>query len=389
MSSTARQRHLDSLRGIAACVVVLVHWCCVYFPYTVFGSQGGYQMHKGWERLLYTPPLSLGIAGYWAVCIFFVLSGYVLSYQYLGGSASRLKLLMAAAKRPFRLGGIVVLTVLLGGLLWDRGWVWNQEVAKITGSIPYFAEYWQGPFSWPFLLGQIAAFNVFDVARTFNGPLWTIARELEGSLLTYLVLLFIAGWRYRLAALAALFFVFKESEYQAFIFGMIVAHLRRNHSLDHPQPTVRIAAAILFLPALFFSSFPYFTGPETLAGTVYGWMSKPILVNSWSMLGAYLVFLATVFSPDARDLLRLKFLLYLGRISYGIYGIHFLVLGSFSSWLFLQQIPVMNYTLAVASNLVMSFAVIVGIAHLLTKWFDDKVIDVCSWAERRINRFFE
>ncbi|MCP4296524.1 MAG: hypothetical protein GY786_13050, partial [Proteobacteria bacterium] len=53
---TKRQVHFDSLRGIAALIVVIVHYLCAFHPYTVFGAQGDYQQHASLENIVFFPP---------------------------------------------------------------------------------------------------------------------------------------------------------------------------------------------------------------------------------------------------------------------------------------------------------------------------------------------
>ena len=108
-----KKNHLEALRGIAALIVVIGHYLNAFYPYTVFGSSGDYVAHGMWEKLLLTTPLGFFKAGDFAVCVFFVLSGYVLSYKYLGEKDVRPPIIAAILKRPFRLGGLVVFSQLI------------------------------------------------------------------------------------------------------------------------------------------------------------------------------------------------------------------------------------------------------------------------------------
>lgn len=394
--SLSRQTHFDSLRGVAATLVVVVHYFCVFFPYTIFGKQGEYVQHRGWESWFYYPPLAFLLGGYSMVCLFFVLSGYVLSYQFVGRAGCRTELLAALAKRPVRLGGMVLFTVCLGAWLWSAGLVFNKPLADITRSIPYFStDNWNGPF-------QVASFwrdvltNLFDKAKIYNNPMWTIGMELEGSILVFIFLFVFGAHRLRLIPLAALFVYFRNHEYQNFLFGMLVADLVKNTSWP---ALARFRAAAIWAcaaGALFFVSYPNFTAKQTLAETWYGVLPDFRFLGGsnyggYPPLGAFFLFVLVCISPKVQAFLRNRLLRYIGYLSYGIYATHFLVLGSLSAWLFPKELRYMGYTGAFVLNFGVSFAVILAVSHLTVKFVDVPVIRfssqigkmVKSWVERR------
>src|SRR5689334_10873657 len=110
---TARQPHLDSLRGVAALIVVLEHYFAAFYPYTLFGARGEYRQIAPWESLAFHPPFGTLIAGHFAVCLFFILSGYVLSFRFLGKRGGTSDLVAAIVRRPIRLGGLVAFTMVV------------------------------------------------------------------------------------------------------------------------------------------------------------------------------------------------------------------------------------------------------------------------------------
>jgi len=297
---------------VAASIVVVVHFFCAFFPFTVFGVQGSYQQHRAWETLFYFPPFATLIAGYSAVCVFFILSGYVLSFQFLGVPGLTTRLLAATVKRPIRLGGLVLVTVLIGALIWSAGLGGTAALAEITSSKPYFSEIWSGRFSLPFAVRQIST-NLFDIARLYNNPLWTIATELEGSLLVYAFLLLFGACRYRLWVMTLLIVCFRNHEYQNFLFGMMMADLVK-HGTFAPLRRFRPVAIVLLAPVtLYFFSYPNFTDPQTLARTWYGWLPKFYFLGGsgycgYPTLGAMLLFILVCSTPAIQRLLRHRLL---------------------------------------------------------------------------------
>jgi peptidoglycan/LPS O-acetylase OafA/YrhL len=69
----------------------------------------------------------------------------------------------------------------------------------------------------------------------------------------------------------------------------------------------------------------------------------PWLGGGWSMVGAIALFILVLHSPIAQRLLTRRPVLFLGKVSYSLYGVHFLILGSLSSWVFLAALPLVGY----------------------------------------------
>ena len=114
-----RQKDLDALRGLAALFVVTFHYLLAFYPFTVLGNHKGVAQQAAWEALFHLPPFGLATGGHHAVSMFFILSGYVLSYRLLNSTQCDWTTLISnALKRPVRLGGVVLFTIGLSAILW-------------------------------------------------------------------------------------------------------------------------------------------------------------------------------------------------------------------------------------------------------------------------------
>lgn len=388
-----RQAHLDALRGVAALIVVVVHFFCVFFPYTVFGVQGEYLQHRAWEKLFYYPPLALLISGYSAVCLFFVLSGYVLSYRFLGESGVRSQLVAAMVKRPVRLGGVVLFTVLLGAGIWASGINNNVAVSEITSSKPYFASEWKGDFSLISASKHIFG-HLFSSARVYNNPLWTIDTELKGSILIFAFLLLFGNAKFRLLYMTFLIIFFRNNEYQDFFFGMMAADAMKHGHLSLLHKFKKVLLYLLVIPAIYFFSYPTFTDVNTLATTWYAILPEFYFLGGsgycgYPALGAFLIFALVCISQRLQLILQNKIFVYVGTISYSIYAVHFLVLGTFSSWLFPSQLKFLGYTEAFLSTFVISLVLIIIFAHFVTKYVDIPTTRISTWLGRQVVKGLE
>ena len=76
-------RYLEGIRGLAAIIVVLHHYILAFYP--AMSSANETQIHNEtsyFEEVMAQIPLNIFYNGGFAVCIFFILSGYVLSNNY-------------------------------------------------------------------------------------------------------------------------------------------------------------------------------------------------------------------------------------------------------------------------------------------------------------------
>jgi peptidoglycan/LPS O-acetylase OafA/YrhL len=381
----SRQSHLDSLRGIAALIVVVNHYFAAFYPYTVFGSQGNYQQHSEWENILFFPPFGLLVAGRFAACLFFILSGYVLSYSHLGEACRSKKILAAIVKRPIRLGGLVWFTILMSFLLWYFGLYFNSIVANITSSKPWFSHYWAGNFDFHQLIVTLAT-ATFSGGVAYNPPLWTIDIELYGSFMVYIFVLLLGNFKYRLLISSLLTILFKDSFYQGFWIGLFAADLVKNHTLlSNPKGYFSIFLTVLFL---YLSSYPNHVNFELRNATIYKFLPGNIgCKGGYAMLSALLLFILVITNKRVKAYLCKPFFQFLGKISYAMYAVHFLIIGSLSSWIFLNLNEYASYVFSFIVVLLSGVPVVVFISFLATKYIDNPSIKLADFISKKTLAF--
>lgn len=379
-STQTHQAHLDSLRGIAALIVVFTHYIGAFFPFAAFANQGSYQQRHLLETIFFYPPFGLLIAGHMAVCLFFILSGYVLSYNYLGMPGKKIKLLGAIVKRPIRLGGVVLFTVTLSALLWTNHLYYNDQLVEISLSKPWFFDLWKGQFALNDFLLNISR-SLFDSADIYNIALWTIQVELYGSILVFLTLLLFADFKYRLIVFSILILVFAQSFYQGFFLGMLIADLVKHKPVELSARLKQTIAVLLGLMFLYIGAYPHYANIEYIKTTVYHWLPADTgYEGGYPMLAALLLFCFICLNEQVKKGLQLPLLKYLGKISYGVYGVHILVIGSLSSWMFLLCYQQIGYLYAFIISFVAGLTVIILVGHLITIYVDRPAIKLANYA---------
>ena len=408
-STRRRAHHLDALRGLAALLVVITHYLAATYPYAVFATPSEYPMQHAWERWMHFPPLSLLSAAHFAVCLFFVLSGYVLSLNLIGRRANGRRVLGAMIKRPFRLGGLTLFSLFAGALLWNTGWLYNLDAARLSGSEHWLGTFWNGEFD---LSVFVRALLSGHAGAEYNPPLWTLRIELIGSFLVFLSLLLINHFSYwlRSVCLLLLLFALLDQYYAGFAIGMLLADAHQqlekrasmqararhtNTGQERATQTrfsklhLRAGLWLLGVTALLGASYPYYASDTLwLELQARGWPNLSALGSQVSMLAATLVFLFVLLSPAMQVLLNHKALTWLGDISFALYVLHFLLLGSFSSWALLQMTPIAGYDNAVLLSTAISMLLLFPLASLATQWIDRPSIALGKLAERQVFRWF-
>jgi len=331
---------LEAVRGIAALVVVMNHSLNGFLP-----RYSGLDFAHTEDRLQGSV-FFLFINGSSAVCLFFVLSAYILTRRYCLSGDIRI-LLKGAVKRWPRLMGPVLATVLVSYALFFFHLYDFEEAGARSGSSWLVA--FAGAFHqvgapdltiqsihwWDALLqGSVLTFIRGDWA--FDGSLWTMQPELLGSFIAFgaapillearkcsvylTVALLVLG-------LAALYF--GRAEMAAFPVGVGMAVLLRRES----RLSGRFAYPAILL-SLFLMSYP---GAAVGAYTMFGFLASHSMPFTYPQIVGATILIAVIETfPSIRRLLSGRISAFVGSLSFPIYLLHSLVICSAGSWVYLR-----------------------------------------------------
>ena len=185
----ARLSHLDGLRGLAALNVMAGHAviACDYALYS--GARA--DSWGAWDITVSAWPLLLPVAGAnFSVCVFLVLSGFVLAHAFIRTSLGPPAL---AVKRTVRLGLPILAVTLMSWALLAAGCGANHRVAPISHSRWLDVPFAQAPDFGAAVRDGLFGNLVLHVpnATSYDASLWTMPIEFAGSLL--LIVCFWAG----------------------------------------------------------------------------------------------------------------------------------------------------------------------------------------------------
>ena len=375
-------QYLDGLRGLAAFVVVFHHFILAFLPAMFFEGSTAFHLAPGKEVFISGTPFNLFYGGNFAVCIFFVLSGYVLSHKFFLKKDPEI-IIESAVKRYIRLVIPVAVSVFLAYALIELGLFYNVKAADVSGS-SWLGSFWQFAPSFVGAMDQTFLGAFFTNFFHYNVTLWTISYEFAGSFLVFAFLAFFGTMRNRyLAYIFAIIFFF-QTYYLAFVLGMMLSDLEANKKmLSMKFDKSKIFRAGLLMLGLFFASFP---AGRSVDGTIYASLVKDYFNDSavlYHILGAFLVMFVLLNSKRMQKFLSFKGFLFLGEISFSMYLLHFILMGSFGSFVFIKLAPHFSYVTTFLISFTLSVSLLFTIAYWMHIYIDKRAVDFSKMVYQR------
>jgi peptidoglycan/LPS O-acetylase OafA/YrhL len=366
--------YLDGLRGVAAVNVMIMHFFVALAPAMVYGNE--LPSHFGnLDHIFSTTPLGLIGAGNFSVCIFFVLSGYVLTQKFFKTRDNNV-IISSAMRRYIRLFIPVFAAVMLSYLLASSG-LYRYYIDTMTVSAgSNYRGYWT--FTPDFLDAiKQAAWNSFFIggAIPYNPVLWTMRVEFFGSMLVFAMALLFGSMRNRWTFYLSLAFLFINFYYLAFVIGIVLADVF-NSKTPMFKTDNRIILSIILISGLFLGSYPVSPLPDD---SLYrfldiGFFETPMVI--YHIIGAGMLMYVLLNSRGLQSFFSSPVPLFLGKISYSLYLVHFMVISSFTCALFLSLYPVLSYGSAVLVSLFLSLLLIIPLSYLFYKYVDRAGIEL-------------
>lgn len=307
-----RDRSLDGFRGVAALSVALFHFFCAFIPRLV----PEYHRADPWPGA--DTPLGVLYNGGFAVAIFFVLSGYVLSNSAL---RSERALSFRLALRYVRLAVPVLASTLLA---WALLSVFPDASANLLTRVDsrwLTFVYQHDVPGWAAALYH-GAFGVFVEGNSFfNNALWTMKIELVGSFFIYVTyarpLLRFRTSTLVLSSVGAV--LVSRPEYAAFALGALLQEARSAGALPARWPRVALVAGLVGGAMMPGYAMRVLSFDDGVVPRVWR-LGEPHGV--WHVLSAALVMHAVLALPALQRSLSSPPARFLGRISFGLYLVH-------------------------------------------------------------------
>ncbi|KAL1864560.1 O-acetyltransferase PaAT-1 [Diaporthe australafricana] len=422
---------LDGLRGICALGVVLHHCSLQWFSWHIL------EPWSPGQPFLKLPIIRLLISGTPHVYIFFVISGYGLSYRPLKlcrqGRFDEAASVISSSifRRHARLFVPAAVITSFCAVMTQLNWYGKAEempgVALPAFEPPHLDGFWgqMKDFGWNELvfmdpIGRTIARGdpgkqVTQLHNPYDYALWTIPVEFHSSMVLLVVLMALSRVKSRarmvivlvLAMLAEFIFIY----WAVFLFlsGMLICDLRmeiEERSLRRPasKPGIEswsrvalgnMAGVVCFVLSLWALSTPHlaFGGREAPGFRILASMIPERFGDQMLMPFAAIGLVLTLDNnPSLQNLFTTSFAMYLGRISFTLSLIHGPLLNTLGHALARKSLAIVGgdtderYLTAIALAAIFWWPFVISMSYFLHRFVDARVVRFTKWAYGKLLR---
>ncbi|GHT82384.1 acyltransferase [Spirochaetia bacterium] len=357
----------DGLRGWASFSVLLVHIGVALYGWPDFQHEF---LKNNFGKIFW-----VFFDGTFAVYIFFVLSGVVLSLSFMKNFDTHSLTKIAICRIP-RLGIPVVISTIIVFLLLKYGFMYNHEAAILNNRLNVsFNSYYN--FT-PTIRDMIKSIpNVFLKGdNSYNNPLWTMRAEFLGSyyLVIFLLIIKFSSIHKIMVVwiLSTIFLLYKAPPLAAFNFGIFVSFVYVNKSdcLLKLRRNKYIQIGMLIIIGVFY-------GLKLVSGELGYEKIHSFLIG----LTAFLIVIGLTFINIFQTFFSYKISRFLGKISFPLYIVHTPITCSFTAYLMIkypefQSNPMISIIIYVLSGML---ALIIACCFYpfekLSIWFSKKIYE--------------
>lgn len=210
--SNGRIDFFDGIRGWASIIVLFSHVCCTFSSL----------------EFIRNTPFQIVADGGFAVYVFFVLSGIVLSIGYFKhNDIHRISELII--KRIPRLGIPIFISSLFIVFLMKYDLMFNIQAALLQNGNEWLASFYkfEGHFSKIFRFSFFDMFFQYDGSKSYNPVLWTMHGELFGTFMIAISILFLHFTTKKIVPLFIILYITYKlnSIYFSFALGMLISYI--------------------------------------------------------------------------------------------------------------------------------------------------------------------
>jgi peptidoglycan/LPS O-acetylase OafA/YrhL len=375
-----KNKNVDGLRGLAAFSVAIAHFIAAFLPsilYYNFPTAFDKNQNPSFLfKILSSPICSVFYNGHFAVCIFFVLSGYVLALPYYNNYQSKDIILNKRVwGRYFRLNIPIFVAIFLSYLVYLYGLYFNTQVAELSGS-KIIKDLFPSGMKFSDALNQGIYKSVLFGVDNFVPPAWTLRVEFVGSL--YLLIFYILRPRKHILIPLCLVFLLITAIHKQdsiYFYGMFLASFFSKIEKNHRFRTLFFILGLYFGAFQFESKFYNFL-PNFVDNTG---ICKKVFYN----LIVALFITYSVIQGFGTKILQSRFVQFLGKISFSMYLIHDIIVFSLSSFIFIS-LPVNRIT--ILANFVIYIFTCFVVSVIFEKYVDRTAIKI---SHRFSSKIFE
>jgi len=349
---------VEGIRGIAATIVIFSHFCYIFFPFVHRESENGV------NSILYDLPFGFIYSGTFAVYVFFVLSGYILS---LISESYTSNLFVLSVKRYLRLGIPVFISVLIAYVFFILFTVDKSNVSS------WISNYGNFDYSFIGAINSGIIGSLFAGDSNYNFVLWTMQIEFFGSILIYIIYI---QKKINFRNIMVLMFVSVVSLYLVQVISSklmlgLLSILVGSILYEKGKELRTGLSIILFVAALYLAGVHNNSLSYSFISSFLGSYTYEIC----NFFAGIIIVYTILFSKLLSDIFSTKLCVFLGKVSFSIYLIHLPILSVFSIYCF--NLLYINNSLSYFLSSIITFILSMGIIFSLALYYY-KFIDLFS-----------
>lgn len=364
---TKKLIYLDGLKGLGCVIVFLTHFVFAFYYGMYHYQPESCHLPGNLDIAIGKSPLNLFFNGNTAVRLFLILSGYLLCRSFfLTGDKSRLW--QSAKKRYLRLMPAVLAVNAVIWLCMKLGFYQNGQAAVLAGSVEWFAGFNAFEPSFTGMLKE-SLFGCFLFGTNdYNGVLWTLQMLFLGAYLDYALAAFVSRLKFRWLIYGILAVLLLRTDFLGMFLGYVLCDfMHMDWTWRRTLCGSQAVNWLLFAAGLYFMCYP--SAGFGYEGTLWGILPF-VFVNYYHILGVLCFVFAVLNLEPVQRFFSMRGFQYLGRISYSLYLIHFLVIATFGAWFFLKFEHVLGYNLTGVLNLIFISLITIGLSELSVRYVE-------------------
>lgn len=313
--------YIDGIKGLCGIWIVLFHYLLAFAPFGFIGWCSGIKSSECFSYYFQNFPYSILTNCSFPLYLFFAIISFLPAIKFFKEGKNQ-SIKKQAVVRYFRFAPLIVATALIGYIIYALNLYENKQVGLLLNNS------WISAFNTTSLSFKGAIANGLWKAIIFGesdycSVLWCMNIIFWGSYISYAIILLFGSMKRRWIIYTALFLLtFIYPKYTAFLAGIVAADFIANRNKVHKRCEWK--GLLLIFLGLIVGIFPKVCLNNIIEiYTLYGISSLFFLVGCYE-------------SKIIQKILSLSWITRVGRISFSLILIHFMVLISFSSWLFVK-----------------------------------------------------
>ena len=343
MEKTNKIQYIDGLKGVGALMVMLSHYNLMRFPAPTW-------FHDGYFSTLF-------MSGGFAVALFLIVSGFT-AWMSVERKINDRKLIgKMIVNRYFRFGIPFGVVFIIMYACWYLGiFNWHIDAGELTKSEVLKTAFW--PVN---IVGFIKSLLLSPINSDFwDSPLWMMKYVFLGTYIAILLRLGVSTisstYRFLIILFTSLVLSIFDVFFMGIMLGICFSYLYHESNFVYQSKWIGGALFIFFLTLRW--SFPIGISVE----------SKNFFTASICLVSIYLL-------PTLQNILQHPVFQYLGKISFSIFIFHWPILGSLTSFVYIQTY---NLPFVVSSSLCfgITLVAVIVISHFFEKYIEKGLSDI-------------